>query len=169
MPDQTPTEVLLSLGANLDAPIEQLRTAIARLREIVDIEAVSRVYRAEPVGAPDQPDYFNLACRGRTFLDPDALLSATQAIEKEMGREHVYRYGPRLIDIDLLTYGDVVLKSPRLTLPHPRAAERRFVLAPLVDIAPEWRHPTLGKTAAELLAEDRAVGKVEPLGTIDTL
>ncbi|MBW3630915.1 MAG: 2-amino-4-hydroxy-6-hydroxymethyldihydropteridine diphosphokinase [Gemmatimonadetes bacterium] len=169
MPDPTPTEVLLSLGANLGDPIEQLRTAIARLGEIVAIEAVSRVYRAEPVDAPDQPDYFNLACRGRTILDPDALLSATQAIEKEMGREHVYRYGPRLIDIDVLAYGDVMIKSPRLTLPHPRAAERRFVLAPLNDVAPEWRHPTIGKTAAELLAEGRTVGEVEPLGMIETL
>lgn len=169
MPDPTPTEVLLSLGANLAAPIEQLRAAIERLRRVVDVQAVSRVYRAEPVGAPDQPDYFNLACRGTTTLDPEALLSATQAIEKEMGREHVYRYGPRLIDIDLLAYGEVVLRSPRLILPHPRAAERRFVLAPLHDIAPGWRHPTLGKTVAELLAGGQAVGAVEPLGTLETL
>lgn len=169
MAEQTSTEVLLGLGANLGAPVEQLRTAISRLRVIVEIEAVSRVYRAEPVGAPDQPDYFNLAFRGRTTLAPEALLTATQAIEKEMGREHVYRYGPRLIDIDLLAYGDVIIKSPRLTLPHPRAAERRFVLAPLNDISPEWRHPLIGKTAAELLAEGRAAGAVEPLGMLETL
>lgn len=168
MPSDT-TEVLLSLGANLGAPIEQLRTAIGRLGAIVEIDAVSRVYRAEPVGAPDQPDYFNLACRGRTRLDPESLLSATQAIEKEMGREHVYRYGPRLIDIDVIAYGDTIMKSPRLTLPHPRAAERRFVLAPLNDIAPDWRHPLLGKTAAELLTAEKAAGGVEALGPIEKL
>ena len=162
-------EVLLSLGANLGSPLDQLRAAIARLGEIVDIDAVSAVYRAEPVGAPTQPDYFNLACRGRTSLPPEPLLDATQAIETAMGRERSFRYSPRPIDIDLVAYGEMVLDTPRLTLPHPRAAERRFVLVPLSEIAPEWRHPVLGQTPAELLAGGRALGRVERLGTLDEL
>lgn len=164
-----PAQVLFSLGANLGRPLEQFRVAIARLREIVTIDAVSPVYRGEPVDAPSQPDYYNLACGGTTTLAPHALLFATQAIETEMGRDRGYRYAPRLIDIDLLAYDDLVLEGPPLTLPHPRAAERRFVLTPLNDIAPEWRHPLLGATASEILARGRAVGVVERLGPLEAL
>ena len=169
MADEASSDVLLSLGANLGFPIDQLRGAITRLREIVDISAVSPVYRAEPVGAPSQPDYYNLACTGRTTLAPEALLRATQAIETDMGREHAYRYAPRPIDIDIVAYGNRILDSEDLTLPHPRAAERRFVLAPIRDIAPGWRHPLLGRTAAELLASGNALGEVERLGPLEGL
>jgi 2-amino-4-hydroxy-6-hydroxymethyldihydropteridine diphosphokinase len=169
MAEAESSEVLLSLGANLGFPIDQLRGAITRLRELVEIEAVSPVYRAEPVGAPSQPDYYNLACLGRTTLAPEALLRATQAIETDMGREHVYRYAPRPIDIDIVSYGDRVLDTPDLTLPHPRAAERRFVLVPVSEIAPHWRHPVLGRTAAELLASGAASGVVERLGPLEQL
>ena len=169
MSDQPEAEVLLSLGANLGSPVEQLRAAVARLGEIMTVDAVSSVYRAEPVGAPSQPDYHNLACRGRTTLAPEPLLDATQAIETAMGRERAFRYAPRPIDIDLVAHGDLTLSTPRLTLPHPRAAERRFVLVPLSEIAPEWRHPLLGETAAELLRRDTALGRVERLGTLDEL
>jgi 2-amino-4-hydroxy-6-hydroxymethyldihydropteridine diphosphokinase len=169
MGDEGSSDVLLSLGANLGFPIDQLRGAISRLREFVEITAVSPVYRAEPVGAPSQPDYYNLACSGRTTLAPEALLRATQAIETEMGRQHAYRYAPRPIDIDIVAYGDRILETRDLTLPHPRAAERRFVLAPLSDIAPHWRHPLLARTAAELLASGNAIGEVERLGPLEAL
>ena len=169
MTGSEPAEVLLSLGANLGDPIEQLRATVGRLAGIMSVEAVSAVYRAEPVGAPSQPDYFNLACRGRTTLAPEPLLDATQAIEAAMGRSRTFRYAPRPIDIDVIAYGVLVVATPRLTLPHPRAAERRFVLVPLSEVAPEWRHPVLGRSAAELLAAGGALGRVERLGTLDEL
>ena len=162
-------EVLLSLGANLGSPVDQLRAALERLRDIMTVERVSPIYRAEPVGAPTQPDYYNLACRGSTTLPPERFLDATQAIETAIGRERSFRYAPRPIDIDIIDFDGMVLDSPRLVLPHPRAAERRFVLVPLGDVAPEWRHPVLRESAAEILARGTALGRVERLGTLDEL
>jgi 2-amino-4-hydroxy-6-hydroxymethyldihydropteridine diphosphokinase len=107
-----------------------------------------------PDGAPPEWDrpYLNQVIEVSTSYDPLRLLRITQGIERELGRQPAARWAPRVIDIDVLAFGDVVLDTPELTLPHPQMHRRRFVLAPLCEIAPHWRHPRLGVTAVELLA-----------------
>jgi 2-amino-4-hydroxy-6-hydroxymethyldihydropteridine diphosphokinase len=156
--------VYLALGANLDDPRRQLAAAIERLREWVAIDAVSAVYRTAPVGYADQPDFLNLVCRGTTALAPQTLLRACQRVETELGRVRSFRNGPRTMDIDLLAHGERVMDTATLTLPHPRMHLRAFVLVPLVEISPEWRHPVLGATASELLRALEAPGEVRREG-----
>jgi 2-amino-4-hydroxy-6-hydroxymethyldihydropteridine diphosphokinase len=158
--------VLLGLGANLGDPTEQLARAVEMLEAHVDIDRVSSVYRSEPVGHADQPDFHNLVLAGRTALGPMELLRAAQEIEEVLGRRRTFRNGPRTIDIDLLAYGDRVMRTLALTLPHPRLHLRGFVLHPLAEVAPEWGHPVLGRTARELLSTATALERVEPLGPL---
>jgi 2-amino-4-hydroxy-6-hydroxymethyldihydropteridine diphosphokinase len=160
------TEVFLGLGANVGDPLRQLAAAVEALRGFVADVAVSSVYRTEPVGYADQPDFHNLVVRGRTGLDPEALLDRVQGVEREMGRERTFRNAPRVIDIDLLAYGDAVLDTARLALPHPGIPTRGFVLHPLAEIAPAWRHPALGKTARELLDAASRLERVERIGPL---
>jgi 2-amino-4-hydroxy-6-hydroxymethyldihydropteridine diphosphokinase len=158
--------VALGLGANLGDPPAQLAAALRALRGRVRVDTVSSLYRSAAVGGPPQPDYLNLVCVGRTMLDPLSLLEETQRIEREIGREPTVRDGPRVIDVDLLAYGARIIDTPRLTLPHPRLAERTFVLRPLVEIAPEWRHPSSGLTARELLERLDVSGWIERWGLL---
>jgi 2-amino-4-hydroxy-6-hydroxymethyldihydropteridine diphosphokinase len=147
--------VYLGLGTNLGERRRNLMDAIERLGECVDVETRSSIYETEPWGYAEQPRYLNMVVRGRTHLAPLELLDRLKGIEEGMGRQAVdaIRYGPRPIDIDILFYDDEVLDDARLQVPHPRIAERAFVLAPLADIAPELVHPRLGKSVAALLAE----------------
>jgi 2-amino-4-hydroxy-6-hydroxymethyldihydropteridine diphosphokinase len=124
------------------------------------------VYRSEPVGHREQPDFFNAVVRGRTELEPGALLARLHAVEEAMGRRRSFRNAPRVIDLDLLACGDRVVDTPELLLPHPRLAERAFVLVPLAEVAPEWRHPLLGRTARELLAVAGALERIERWGRL---
>lgn len=153
--------ILLGLGANLGDPPAQLAAALRALRSCVRIDVISSLYRSAAVGGPPQPDYLNLVCAGRTALEPLPLLRETQQIERDLGRVATVRNGPRVIDIDLLAHGDRAIDTPRLTLPHPRLAERGFVLLPLVEVAPEWRHPRLELSARELLDALESPGRVE--------
>ena len=111
---------------------------------------MSSIYETAPWGYLDQPDVLNCACALSTDLEPLALLGATQAVERELGRRPNFRFGPRLIDVDILICGDTVHSTPDLQIPHPRMAERAFVLVPLSEIAAEVRHPTSGQTIKEL-------------------
>lgn len=159
-------EVLLGLGANLGDPVAQLARAVRRMSAVVRVDAVSSVYRSEPVGFADQPDFYNVVVRGRTGLEPGALLRAAQRVEAELGRERSFADAPRTIDIDLLAYGDLVMRTETLTLPHPRLHLRGFVLHPLAEVAPQWVHPVLHRNADGLLAAAGEVERVERLGPL---
>ncbi len=148
----------IALGSNLGDRDKALREALERLLEWVEIEAVSSFYETEPVGYVDQPLFLNAVCIGTTDCSPHQLLAVCKGIEAAMGRVPGPRWGPRPIDLDLLFYDDLCLEEEALTLPHPRMAERAFVLIPLAEIAPGWTHPRLGRTAAALAAEQPAAG-----------
>lgn len=137
----------IGIGSNLEHPETQLRRAFRALAELPASRCVacSPLYRSEAVGGPpDQPEYLNAVAAVDTTLQPEALLTALQAIEATQGRVRTVRWGPRTLDLDLLLYDDLVLDGPRLTLPHPRLHQRAFVVYPLYDIAPDLKIPGQG-------------------------
>jgi 2-amino-4-hydroxy-6-hydroxymethyldihydropteridine diphosphokinase len=160
--------VLLGLGANLGNPVDQLTRAVELLGARLRIDRVSSVYRTEPVGHAEQPDFLNLVVAGRTELEPAALLAFAQEVEEVLGRRRSFPNAPRTIDVDLLACGDRVMRTLALTLPHPRLHLRGFVLHPLAEVAPEWRHPVLRRTAHELLAALPSSERVERVGPFAT-
>ena len=145
--------VYLSLGSNLGDRAQNLEDAIARLRILGEVPAVSSFYETEPVENVHQPWFLNCVVLLRTEKMPRQLLSAVMEIEQAMGRKRVVAKGPRTIDIDILLFGSFVVNVPSLTIPHPAMHKRRFVLQPLAEIAPTVRHPTLRRTARELLEQ----------------
>ncbi|MGA2236222.1 MAG: 2-amino-4-hydroxy-6-hydroxymethyldihydropteridine diphosphokinase [Terriglobales bacterium] len=142
----------LSLGSNLGDRAANLRTAVAQLDVAGRLLAVSALYETQPVEVPDQPWFLNCVAAIETDKTPRELLKLALQVEAGMGRLRMREKGARKIDIDVVLFGDRVVDEPGLKIPHPAMHQRRFVLEPLVEIAPEVRHPELGKTARELLA-----------------
>lgn len=142
----------LGLGSNLGDKRDNLNRATELLRCTtgITVKHTSPFYETSPVGYIDQPDFLNAAVEINTVLDPDRLLEVCQGIEKELKRVNIVRWGPRTIDIDILLYGDLVIRNDRIVLPHPRMHEREFVLRPLNDIAPQAVHPVYNMTVEQL-------------------
>jgi 2-amino-4-hydroxy-6-hydroxymethyldihydropteridine diphosphokinase len=156
--------VYLGLGSNVGAREEMLQAAIDRLQSTeLRILRASSVYETEPQGRRNQRWFLNLVVEAETDLFPRQLLGRVAKIEQVLGRRRMLANGPRMIDIDILFYGNFVVETPELSIPHPRFAERRFVLAPMVELAPELRDPVSRRTMRELLpgTAGQAVRKME--------
>lgn len=142
--------IYLGLGTNLGDRQANLQDAVAGLIPKVGVLRVSSVYETEPWGYRDQPACLNQVLEGETDLQPLDLLVFLKNLELTLGRQATFLYGPRLIDLDILFYDQAVINQPKLVIPHPRLAERAFMLVPLTELAPELRHPVLGLTISML-------------------
>ena len=138
-------KAVIALGSNIGDTKANLDLALRMLREATDVKQVSSYYSTKPVGYTDQPDFLNAVCIIESELPAMALLAILQGIEKVMGRERTIKWGPRTIDLDIIQYGDLISKAEELTLPHPRAHERKFVLEPWHEIEPDAILLTHGK------------------------
>jgi 2-amino-4-hydroxy-6-hydroxymethyldihydropteridine diphosphokinase len=147
--------VFIGLGSNLGDRKKNLQDAITRLQEsgFVTIVSISRFYDTEAQGFKDQPDFLNCVIKVMTPLEPEELLAMLKEIEKKMGRTETERWGPRVIDLDILFYDTLVLRNNGLRIPHPDAHKRWFVLKPMSDIDPDFEHPVLKKSIRQLLEE----------------
>jgi 2-amino-4-hydroxy-6-hydroxymethyldihydropteridine diphosphokinase len=158
--------IYLSMGTNVGDRLRNIRLALEALRQKVAVTAVSSVYETSPVGVTDQPTFLNVALAATTDLEPEELLTLVRAVEREVGRTPTYRWGPRVIDIDILIVDDLVYRSESLTIPHVEMANRAFVLVPLAEIAPNVMHPVLQIPMRDLCARPIADQQVSRLGDV---
>lgn len=150
--------IYLALGSNLGDRHTNLKQAIAALTPQMEVKAKSQVYETPPWGIEDQPKFLNQVVKVKTYLEPEQLLKHLKRLEVALGRKESVLNGPRLIDIDILFYDDLVLNTPTLVIPHPRLHERGFVLLPLMDIAPDLIHPVNQKSIRELATVSDVAG-----------
>jgi 2-amino-4-hydroxy-6-hydroxymethyldihydropteridine diphosphokinase len=154
----------LSLGSNLGDRENNLRSAIAALPSAnLHVSKVSSLYETEPVDYVDQPWFLNCVVAGATESQPAELLRALRAIETQLGSKKAFAKGPRLLDIDILLFGDESIDTPELQVPHPRMLDRKFVLAPLAEIAPQLQHPSWSANVMDLLTRSADPSIVRPL------
>ena len=146
-------EVFIAIGSNLGDRLENIVRAERGLLEFLEITGRSHVYKTLPQYVVNQPPFLNLAVRGMPKMEPRPLLEALKRLEISLGRQPSARNGPRLIDLDILFFGERQIDTDELTLPHPRIQERYFVLQPLLDLDPNMRHPKIGKTIRQLVDE----------------
>jgi 2-amino-4-hydroxy-6-hydroxymethyldihydropteridine diphosphokinase len=164
--------ISLSLGSNIGNRKNNLEQALHHLGKVIAIQSVSSLYETEPVGEGgkplpySQPLFLNLACQGRTHLEPSTILTALKEIEASMGRLPSFRNAPRPIDIDILLYNNLQITLPQLVIPHPRMRERAFVLIPLAEIAPFTIEPTSGQTIQQL-ASDISPRGIHKIGRVN--
>lgn len=146
-------KIYLGIGSNVGDRQNFIKNALSALSEQVQIEDISSIYRTEPWGNQDQPEFLNVCAGGSTTLPPKELLAFIKSVESVLGRTHSEKWGPREIDIDILFYNDEVVKFPGLNIPHPYLAERAFVLIPLAEIAADFVHPVLQSSISELASK----------------
>lgn len=140
-PEASPIVVFIGVGANIGPVRENFARALRSMEECARVVAVSSLYESDPVGPQDQPRFTNAVVKAETELSPFELLGRLKTIEREIGRKKTTRWGPRVMDLDIIFYGDLVISTDSLVIPHPRAHERRFVLEPLLEIEPAAWHP----------------------------
>lgn len=155
----------LGLGSNIEDRLGYIQDAVnaINVHPKIRVDAVSSVYETEPVGGPEQDPYLNLVARVATLLSPRKLLAATQQVEHDLGRVRAERWGPRTIDVDILLYGDRVVKRRHIQIPHPRLDQRPFALVPLMEVAPGHRLPD-GRSIASILARLAPVTGIAMVG-----
>lgn len=144
--------IFLALGSNLGNRAANLKEAIASLPPQMEVKAKSKVYETPPWGYVEQEKFLNQVLMAKTYLEPEALLKHLKRLEVALGRKATFKNGPRLIDIDILFYDNLVFESAALVIPHPRVHERGFVLLPMMDIAPDFVHPVKQKSVRDLIA-----------------
>ena len=145
--------VYLALGSNLGDRLANLKQAIDSLTPQMEVRAKSAVYETPPWGYEDQPEFLNQVVKVKTYLDPEPLLKHLKRLEVALGRQASFPNGPRLIDMDILFYDELIVNTPSLVIPHPRLHERGFVLLPLMDISPDLVHPLSRKRVREMAAQ----------------
>ena len=145
--------IYIALGTNLGERLDNLHAAIHFMSPDVRVLTESHVYETPPWGYENQPAFLNMVVKAETGLEPEPLLNFLKQLEVELGREQNFRWGPRLIDLDILFYGDLILDTPPLIIPHPRLHERAFVLVPLADVASDLTHPVFQRSVNDLLVE----------------
>lgn len=156
--------VYIALGSNLGNRLSNLKNAISNFTPQMDVKKKSPVYETPPWGYADQPSFLNQVVMAETYLEPEDLLGHLKRLETVLGREPSFQNGPRLIDLDILFYDDIIVDSPPLMIPHPRLHQRAFVLVPLNDIAPDLMHPLFSKSVSEMLLDIDRLNIVEYKG-----
>ena len=162
----TDVEIYLSLGSNLGDRMDNLAQAVDRLSQKLTLKKLSSVYETKPLYIKEQPLFLNTVLSANTRLAPFKLLSFIKGIESELGRQPSFRNAPRLIDIDILFYGDQIIDTLELTIPHPRITERAFVLVPLAEIAPRLVYPLTHEKISDLLIRVEGLGGVKKIGRL---
>ena len=159
-------QVYLGIGSNLGDRQANMEKALKLLGDMLQVELVSAIYETEPVGYVEQPMFLNAVCRGLTELGPLQLLSLVKGMEASLGRVSSFPNAPRTIDLDIIFYGNMIMETPELTIPHPRLEERAFVLIPLLEIAPDLCHPVSGESIKDLAARVQGREGVKKIGKL---